>query len=48
MYPLDNYPHYLKDVMETFGPPSKHLVIANTGYTKETGEAELAKGIASG
>lgn len=46
MYPLDNYPHYPKDVMETFGPLSKHPVIANTGYTKETGEAELAKGIA--
>ena len=46
MFPLDKYPHYPKDVMETFGRLSKHLVIANAGYNKETGEAELEKGIA--
>ncbi|SHN23715.1 alkene reductase [Chitinophaga sp. CF418] len=46
MFPLDKFPHYPKDVMGTFGPISKHLVIANAGYNKETGEAELEKGIA--
>lgn len=46
MYPLDKYPHYPKEVIETFGRISKHLVIANGDYNKETGEAELEKGIA--
>ncbi|MFW0718378.1 alkene reductase [Pedobacter sp. N23S346] len=46
MFPLDNYPHYPKNVIETFGRVSNHLVIANAGYTKESGEAELEKGIA--
>jgi len=46
MFPLDNHPHYPKNVMETFGTVSDHLVIANAGYNKETGEAELQKGIA--
>jgi N-ethylmaleimide reductase len=46
MLPLENYPHYPKNVIETFGSISKHLVIANAGFNKETGEAELEKGIA--
>lgn len=46
MVPLDNYPHYPKNVMETFGRISKHPIIANAGYNKESGEAELEKGIA--
>jgi len=46
MFPLDHLPHYPKNVMETFGRISNHLVIANGGYNKETGEAELEKGIA--
>lgn len=46
MYPLDKYPHYPKNVMETFGSISRHPVIANGGYDRETGKAELAKGIA--
>jgi len=46
MFPLDHLPHYPKNVMETFGRVSNHLVIANAGYTKESGEAELEKGIA--
>ena len=46
MFPLDNHPHYPKNVMETFGTVSDHLVIANAGYNKETGETELQKGIA--
>jgi N-ethylmaleimide reductase len=46
MFPLDKYPYYPKNVMETFGRMSEHLVIANGGYNKETGETELEKGIA--
>ena len=46
MLPLDNYPHYPKNAIETFGSISKHLVIANAGFNKEIGEAELEKGIA--
>jgi len=39
--------HYPKsDEIEVFGSFSKHTIIANTGYSKETGEAELTKGIA--
>jgi N-ethylmaleimide reductase len=34
------------DSIETFGKPSKHPVIANCGYDRQTGEAELQKGIA--
>ena len=39
---------YLKkeDEIELFGRLSKNTIIANTGYTKETAEAELEKGIA--
>ncbi|AYM99252.1 alkene reductase [Chryseobacterium sp. 3008163] len=46
MFPLDNHPHYPTDIMGTFGSVSKHLVIANAGYDKASGEAELEKGIA--
>lgn len=46
MFPLDHLPHYPKNVIETFGSISNHLVIANAGYSKETGEVELEKGIA--
>lgn len=46
MFPLNHLPHYPKNVMENFGSLSNHLVIANGGYSKETGEAELEKGIA--
>ena len=46
MFPLDNYPHYPKNAIETFGSISKHLVIANAGFNKESGESELDKGIA--
>ena len=37
---------YPKDAIETFGSVSKHLVIANAGFNKESGEAELKRGIA--
>lgn len=46
LFPIDNLPHYPKDVMGAFGKLSKHLIIANGGYNRETGEAELQKGIA--
>ena len=45
-FPADKFPHYPLNAIDTFGKLSKHIVIANCGYTKETGEAELDKGIA--
>lgn len=46
MFPTDNLPQYPRDVMGTFGTLTKHLVMANGGYNRETGEKELEKGIA--
>lgn len=46
LFPLDNFPGYPKNAIETFGRISKHLVIANGGFKKESGESELEKGIA--
>lgn len=43
----DKFPHYPKNPLETFGKLTRHTVIANCGYTRETGEAELEKGIAT-
>jgi len=45
-FPADKFPQYPADAIQTFGKISKHPVIANCGYTRETGEAELQKGIA--
>jgi N-ethylmaleimide reductase len=45
-FPADKFPQYPADTVETFGNISKHPVIANCGYTRESGEAELQKGIA--
>lgn len=45
-FPADKFPQYPSDAIKTFGTLSKHPIIANCGYTRETGEAELAKGIA--
>ena len=45
-FPEDKFPHYPINSVETFGKLTQHVVIANCGYTKETGEAELKKGIA--
>ena len=45
MFPL--LPHYPQDdEIELFGSKIKHTLIAGTGYGRETGEAELEKGIA--
>ncbi len=45
-FTADKFPHYPINSVETFGKLTQHTVIANCGYTKETGEAELEKGIA--
>lgn len=45
-FPTDKFPHYPVNSVETFGKLTHHTIIANCGYTKETGEAELEKGIA--
>ncbi|NGZ44760.1 alkene reductase [Cytophagaceae bacterium 50C-KIRBA] len=42
----EQFPTYPSSSIETFGKISQHPVIANLGYTRETGEAELQKGIA--
>lgn len=39
-------PQYPSNVIDAFGTITTHPVIANCGYTRETGEAELQKGIA--
>ena len=44
--PEEGFEQYPKDVMGTFGTLTKHTVIANAGYTRETAEEELQKGIA--
>lgn len=46
LFPLDKLPHFSKDVQGDFGKLSKHPVIANGGYTRESGEQELQRGIA--
>jgi N-ethylmaleimide reductase len=46
-FPAEQYPNYPSNTIDTFGPLSKHPIIANCGYTRETGEAEIEKGIAS-
>ena len=45
-FPTDQFPNYPINTIDTFGKLSKHPVIANCGYTRETGEAEIEKGIA--
>jgi N-ethylmaleimide reductase len=45
-FPADKFPQYPTNSVETFGKLTQHTVIANCGYTQETGEAELEKGIA--
>jgi N-ethylmaleimide reductase len=45
-FPKDQFPNYPINTIDTFGKRSKHPVIANCGYTRETGEAEIEKGIA--
>ena len=44
LFPLDNFPHWPKDVLGTFRQHIKGTVIANGGYDAETAEAELLSG----
>lgn len=46
LFSLDKVPHYPKEVIETFGKLTRHTLIANGNYNRETGEKELEKGIA--
>jgi N-ethylmaleimide reductase len=46
-FPADKFPLYPSNSIDTFGKMTKHPVIANCGYTRESGEAELEKGTAS-
>lgn len=46
MFPTDHLPQYPRDVIGIFGPLTKHIVMANGGYTRDTGEQELERGIA--
>lgn len=46
-FPADKFPQYPANSIEAFGKLTHHTVIANCGYTRETGEAELQKGIAT-
>lgn len=45
-FPSDKFPQYPTNSVETFGTLTQTLIIANCGYNKDTGEAELNKGIA--
>ena len=45
-FSAEKFPNYPADSVEVFGKLAHHTIIANCGYTKETGEAELEKGIA--
>ncbi|SKB79401.1 alkene reductase [Dyadobacter psychrophilus] len=45
-FPVEKFPHYPQNILETFGKLTRHTVIGNMGYTRESGEEELEKGIA--
>lgn len=45
-FPKDQFPNYPSNCIDAYGKLSAHPVIANCGYTRESGEAELEKGIA--
>lgn len=45
-FPAEKFPSYPAQPIETFGRLTQHPVIANFGYTRETAEAEIEKGIA--
>jgi len=45
-FSAEHHPQYPSNTIDTFGPLTKHPVIANFGYTRQTGEEELSKGIA--
>ena len=45
-FDASKYPQYPADPIAAFGTITTHPVIANCGYTRESGEAELQRGIA--
>jgi N-ethylmaleimide reductase len=45
-FPADKFPDYPVNSVETFGKQTHHTIIANCGYSRETGETELEKGVA--
>lgn len=45
-FSTEQFPQYPINSVETFGKLTHHTVVANCGYTKETGEAALEKGMA--
>jgi N-ethylmaleimide reductase len=45
-FPKDQFPQYPSNCIDAYGKLSVHPVIANCGYTRESAEAELEKGIA--
>lgn len=45
-FPAEKLPQYPANSVETFGKLSKHPVIANCGFDRESGEATLQKGSA--
>ncbi len=45
-FSVEQFPQYPTNSVETFGKLTHHPIVANCGYSKETGEAELEKGIA--
>jgi N-ethylmaleimide reductase len=45
-FPAAKFPQYPVNSVDTFGKLTQHIIIANCAYTKESGEAELEKGIA--
>ena len=44
LFPLDDFPHWPKDVLGTFRPHIQSMVIANGGYDAKKAEEELASG----
>lgn len=45
-FPVEQFPHYPDNILDTFGTLTRHTVIGNMGYDLEAGEQELEKGIA--
>ena len=45
-FPLDEFPHYPNEVMETFGKLTHHAIIANGSYGKKSAETLVTKGSA--
>jgi N-ethylmaleimide reductase len=43
-YDIDQFPQYPQNIIEFIDTISEHSIIANCGYTRETGEEELDKG----